>query len=95
VQFYKATGNGVVSEADIKEISGQIQRVYRQADYVGSLVVDGDTKRPTEYDGPKDEPADWWEQFWKRHQGNTGMTPPDTMQLLRRLFGPNWKPRVM
>ena len=93
VQFYKATGNGVVSEADIKEIKSQIQRVYKQADYVGSLVVNGDTKRPTEYDGPKDEPADWWETFWKRHEGNTGMTPPDTMHLLRKLFGPNWDPR--
>jgi hypothetical protein len=95
VQFYKATGNGVVSEADIREIKGQIQRVYKQADYVGSLVVDGDTGRPTEYDGPKNEPSDWWDTFWKRHRDNTGMTPPDTMLLLRRLFGPNWKPREM
>ncbi len=93
VQFYKATGNGAVSEADIKEIKSQIQKVYSKADYVGSLVVDGDTKRPTEYDGPKEEPADWWEQFWKRHQGNTGMTPPDTLYMLQKLFGPNWKPR--
>ncbi len=93
VQFYKATGNGVVSEADIKEINSQIQRVYKQADYVGSLVVNGDTRRPTEYDGPKEEPSDWWETFWKRHEGNTGMTPPDTMHLLRKLFGPNWDPR--
>ncbi len=95
VQFYKATGNGVFSEADIREIKNQIQRVYSKADYVGSLVVDGDTKRPTEYDGPKEEPADWWEEFWKRHQGNTGMTPPDTMYMLRKLFGPNWKPVEM
>ncbi len=93
VQFYKATGNGAVSEADMKEIKSQIQKVYGRADYVGSLVVEGDTKRPTEYDGPKDEPADWWEQFWKRHQGNTGMTPPDTLFMLRKLFGPNWNPR--
>ncbi len=93
VQFYKATGNGVVSEADMKEIKDQIQRVYGKADYVGSLVVDGDTRRPTEYDGPKDEPADWWEQFWKRHRENTGMTPPDTLYMLKKLFGPNWNPR--
>ncbi len=93
VQFYKATGNGVVSEVDMKEIKDQIQRVYSKADYVGSLVVDGDTSRPTEYDGPKEEPSDWWEQFWKRHRENTGMTPPDTMYMLRKLFGPNWDPR--
>lgn len=41
MQFYKATSNGVVSEADIAE---QINRVYKQADYVGSLVVEGRTE---------------------------------------------------
>jgi len=50
VQFYKATSNGVVSEADIQEIRQQIARVYEDADYVGSLVVDGSTDRPTNYD---------------------------------------------
>ncbi|MDG2990493.1 hypothetical protein L3556_06030 [Candidatus Synechococcus calcipolaris G9] len=66
VQFYKATDNGVVSEADISHINDQIAKVYSNADYVGSLVVDGDTGRPTEYDGPKNEPPDWWYNFWQR-----------------------------
>lgn len=65
VQFYKATSNGVVSEADMAEIREQIDRVYAEADYVGSLVVDGPSDRPTEHDGPKDEPADWWQRFWE------------------------------
>jgi hypothetical protein len=65
VQFYKATSNGVVSEADIAEIRQQIDRVYGDGDYVGSLVVDGPSQRPTEHDGPTDEPSDWWEQFWQ------------------------------
>jgi hypothetical protein len=65
VQFYKATSNGVVSEADMAEVREQIDRVYAEADYVGSLVVDGPSDRPTEHDGPKDEPADWWQRFWK------------------------------
>ena len=56
VQFYKATSNGVVSEADITAIRDQIDRVYADADYVGSLVVDGPSDRPTEHDGPKQEP---------------------------------------
>jgi hypothetical protein len=64
VQFYKATSNGVVTEADMAEIRQQIDRVYADADYVGSLVVDGPSDRPTEHDGPKDEPADWWQRFW-------------------------------
>ena len=53
VQFYKATSNGVVSEQDMAEIAEQINRVYKQADYVGSLVVDGEKGRPTEHDGER------------------------------------------
>ncbi len=67
VQFYKATSNGVVSEANMAEIRQQIDRVYADADYVGSLVVDGPSDRPTEHDGPKVEPPDWWQRFWQ-HQ---------------------------
>lgn len=68
VQFYKATSNGVVSEADMAEIREQIDRVYAEADYVGSLVVDGPSDRPTEHDGPHQEPADWWQRFWERQR---------------------------
>lgn len=46
VQFYKATSNGVVSAGDMEEIATQIKRVYDEADYVGSLVVDGPSERP-------------------------------------------------
>ena len=68
VQFYKATSNGVVSEADLREIQRQIERVYADADYVGSLVTAGPTGRPTEYDGNKQEPSTWWRDFWGRPQ---------------------------
>lgn len=70
VQFYKATDNGVVNASDMSEIAEQIGRVYDEADYVGSLVVGGDTKRPTEYIGDKNQPSNWWENFWKRHDEN-------------------------
>lgn len=51
VQFYKATSNGVVTEADIREIHDQIQRVYEDADYVGSLVLpDPGVHRATDWD---------------------------------------------
>lgn len=70
VQFYKATSNGVVSEADLQEIQQQIARVYEDADFVGSLVTEGATNRPTEYDGPKQEPPTWWNDFWQRHNLN-------------------------
>jgi len=93
VQFYKATSNGVVSPKDMQEIADQIARVYNQADYVGSLVTQGDTGRPTEHDGPKFQPPDWWDRFWRRHQANTGQTPEQTLEMLRKLRGAGWTPR--
>ena len=48
VQFYKATSNGVVSDADLKAMHDEISEVYSKADYVGSLVVpNGARTRPT------------------------------------------------
>ncbi len=85
VQFYKATSNGVVSEADMAEIHTQIRRVYDDADYVGSLVVDGPTDRPTEYEGDKEAPHGWWSAFWQRFTGNTGLDESDALTLWRRL----------
>ncbi len=50
VQFYKATSNGIASENDIREIAEQIERVYDDAAYVGSLVVpEPDEYRPTDW----------------------------------------------
>lgn len=72
VQFYKATDNGVVSEQDMEEIAAQLERVYAESDYVGSLVTGGDTGRPTEYEGNKQQPPGWWKEFFRRHRENTG-----------------------
>lgn len=66
VQYYKATSNGVVSEEDIKDIRAQIDKTYSQADYVGSLVVEGFTERPTEYNGSKEEHSGWWSSYKRR-----------------------------
>src|SRR5579872_6219346 len=94
VQFYKATSNGVVSDNDLAEIAGQINKVYAQGDYVGSLVTEGMTERPTEYDGPKTQPPDWWEQFWKRYEADTGHTRADVVAAVRRQRGEDWFPRT-
>ncbi len=51
VQFYQATSNGAVSAADMEGFAAKIEKVYAQADYVGSLVTEGHTGRPTEYTG--------------------------------------------
>jgi hypothetical protein len=50
VQFYRATSNGVVDADDLEAVAAQIERVYEEADYVGSLVVpDGERVRPTDW----------------------------------------------
>jgi len=85
VQFYKATSNGIVTEADVQAIADQIQRVYQEADYAGSLVIAGETGRPTEYDGPKEEPPGWWDAFWKRFESNTDLTRQQAYELWLKL----------
>lgn len=67
VQFYKATSNGVVNEKDLVQVASQINQVYADGDYVGSLVTGGQTQRPTEHDGPKLQPKGWWKDFWKQY----------------------------
>ncbi len=48
VQFYRATSNGVVSGNDLAEVKRDIDRVYANGDFVGSLVVpQNDRPRPT------------------------------------------------
>lgn len=71
VQFYKATSNGVVTDADIREVRRQIDRVYDDARYVGSLVTDGYTGRGTEWvrpEAPASEDARWADPFWSWHK---------------------------
>ncbi|MFN2212012.1 MAG: hypothetical protein ACK2UE_02980, partial [Anaerolineales bacterium] len=92
VQFYKATSNGVVSADDMEQIADQIERVYSEADYVGSLVVDGASDRPTEYDGSKIQPANWWQIFWQRFESNTGLDQYQAHEIWRslRLYAGKW-----
>jgi len=60
VQFYQATSNGVLSAAIVKSLANQITRVYKDADYVGSLVVPAAEApaRATAWDGMSPPPAD-------------------------------------
>lgn len=90
VQFYKATSNGVVSEADMRSIKEQIGRVYAQSDYVGSLVTEGDTGRVTEYESCKIQPLDWWDKFWNRYEANTGVNRDTARKWLREKLGPEY-----
>jgi len=94
VQFYKATGNGVVDESDLALIATQVNRVYKDSSYTGSLVLDGPQGRLTEYRGKKVEPPWWWKSFWKRHEENTGLSRYETVRQLRSRLGPGWYPRT-
>jgi len=67
VQFYRATSNGVVSDDDLDDVRAQIEQVYEQGDYVGSLVVpEGERVRPTDWirTNPGGDtwqgPRGWW-----------------------------------
>jgi antirestriction protein ArdC len=76
---------------DMADIAEQINKVYKQSDYVGSLVVEGPTGRPTEYHGMHVEPPQWWDAFWRRHCETTGQTHEQTIEMLRKLLGKNWQ----
>jgi len=90
VQFYKATSNGIVTEADMQAIASQIERVYDEGDYVGSLVVGGESDRPTEYDGPKYEPPGWWDAFWHRFEQNMQFSRWEALDVLKELGAVAW-----
>jgi hypothetical protein len=87
VQFYKATATGDVSAADMDEIKTQIDRVYDEADYVGSLVVDDPSGRPTEHDGPKLETMEWWQAFEQRLTGGLGWSQDTLLGIWQRMRG--------
>jgi hypothetical protein len=85
VQFYQAASNGVVSAADMAAIAAQLERVYAEGDYVGSLVIDGPSGRVTEYDGAKEEPTNWWANFWQQFERNTGLSRQQVRELWQSL----------
>jgi hypothetical protein len=60
VQFYKATDSEVLTKEMVEESKRTIQKVYKQADYVGSLVTGGKTLRPTDHDVKWCEDRPWW-----------------------------------
>lgn len=65
VQFYQATDSGALSDADVRALRNQIDRVYQDADFVGSLVTNGYTGRPTEWQQPPEtSQAQWANTGW-------------------------------
>jgi hypothetical protein len=50
LQYYKSTDNGVVNLEIMTAIKNMLSKSQQEADFVGSLVVDGNNNRPTEPD---------------------------------------------
>lgn len=96
VQLYRATATGQASPQDIAEIAEEIAKIYADADYTGSLVVDPDRSRPTapELEGDRTEPAGWWENFWKKYETNTGRSREAALLVLWKLRGHGWTPNT-
>lgn len=70
-QFYKATSNGVVSAADVAALRDQIDRVYADGDYVGSLVTDPGHRRPTDWTNARkaeSSTSPWARPVWEWHK---------------------------
>lgn len=63
VQFYQATDTGGLTDADAARLRAQIDRVYADASFVGSLVTEGYTGRPTEWTAPP-ATASWASPTW-------------------------------
>lgn len=90
VQFYKATSTGVATPADIRQIKSEIDNIYKHSDVVGSLVTGGRTGRITEYDGPKVQPRDWWQNFWRNYESWSGESRQWAVSKLTTTLGKNY-----
>ena len=90
VQFYQATSNGVVNAAAMREIANRIDEIYEDAKVIGSLVTEADHGRNTEWNDEgwgKGEPADWWEDFWRKQERAQGKSRHRMMRELEDLLG--------
>ncbi len=89
VQFYKASAGEALTPADFSTIKKELDKVYAQADYVGSLVLDGKTGRPTEHEVPFVEPQ-WWKQFWRVYEKESGHAQKASIEKIKSVYGKNW-----
>ena len=49
LQYYKSTDNGVITKEIMQAIAKQLKTSQKQSDYVGSLVTEYNSGRPTEW----------------------------------------------
>lgn len=92
VQFYQATSSATVSSQDVERIAASIQRVYLDADAVGSLVVGGTSGRSTAH-SVQAWPQPWWEQPCQAWQAASGQPWSEGLRRVRERLGAGWQPR--
>eukprot|EP01112_Ceratiomyxa_fruticulosa_P014188 TRINITY_DN4044_c0_g1_i5.p1 TRINITY_DN4044_c0_g1~~TRINITY_DN4044_c0_g1_i5.p1 ORF type:complete len:512 (-),score=104.96 TRINITY_DN4044_c0_g1_i5:151-1563(-) len=82
LQYYKTTDNGVVDEDVIKTIADQLKDSRKNADAIGSLVVAGQTGRPTEALSLSVVPK-WWGIYWLTYSPLfSGLTEAEAKSIL-------------
>ena len=92
VQFYQATSSTNVTSADVDRIADGIQRVYLDAEAVGSLVVGGSAGRITVHT-VESWPQPWWQEPCLAWQSTTGQPWNEGVRRLRERLGASWQPR--
>ena len=55
LQYYKSTDNGAINDKIMKQISKQLKMSQKHSNYIGSLVTENDSQRPTEWVKSKQE----------------------------------------
>lgn len=89
VQFYKATSGHALTQGDLINAKKEIDHVYAQGDYVGSLVLDGKVGRPTEHEVEFSLP-DWWGPCWKKNAEQISYNQKTAEIELQKYYGKKW-----
>ncbi|HYE06034.1 MAG TPA: hypothetical protein VEL07_11010 [Planctomycetota bacterium] len=93
VQFYQATDQATVGDADVQRVAAAIERIYLDADAVGSLVVDGASGRATEHQVvPAPWPQPWWRTPCETYAARHGEPWQDAVARVRARLGADWQP---
>ena len=92
VQFYQATDSARLTEGDAARIASAVDRIYLDADAVGSLVVEGMTGRATEPTPTPTWPAPWWQGPCEAYSAASGEPWRAALGRVRARLGADWAP---
>jgi len=92
VQFYQATSRPEVTTADVQRLGAAIDRIYLDADAVGSLVVESGTGRTTMPDLAPAWPQPWWAGPCQAYVQASGEPWQTALARIRARLGADWQP---